>query len=397
MLSLFKKNKKKILNRFKKDPDTKLRLKYNPYYLSFEKQVGSHVWLDGKEMIMLSSNDYLGLTHHPKIIEAAKRALDKWGTSTTGSRLSNGSRRFHEELEERLAAFLGKEACHVHEAGYLSCMAAATTFVNKGDLVLVDRNVHSSLWSGLGLTRGEIERFGHNNPADLKSILAQESPDRDKIIIMEGVYSMEGHISRLDEFVEVTQGQNCLLVLDDAHGFGVLGHQGRGTVSHFKMEEHVDVICGSLSKAMASTGGFVAADKATIEYFRSHSKQTVVSAAISPAQAACALAAIDVMESEPEHLERLWDNTRYYKKVLDDLNLDYWQSETPAVPIVLGDKAKVYYFWKHLMEKGVFAVIALAPGVPPGKDLVRTSISARHTKEDLEQVAEAVAYAVKRM
>lgn len=397
MFSFFKKNKKKIYDRFQKDPDTKLRLKYNPYYITFEKQVGSHVWLDGQELIMLSSNDYLGLTHHPKVIEAAHKALNEWGTSTTGSRLSNGSRRFHQELEERLAAFLGKEMCHVHEAGYLSCMAAATTFAQKGDLLLVDRNVHSSLWSGIGLTRAEVERFGHNNAADLKLILDQESVNRPKIVIMEGVYSMEGHITKLNEFVEVTKDKNCFIVLDDAHGFGVLGEQGRGTTNHFKAEDEVDLICGSLSKALASTGGFVAGSKDVIEYFRSHSKQTVFSAAISPAQAAAALAAIEVMETEPEHHMRLWENTRYYKQILDELDLDYWDSETPAVPIVFGDKVKVYHFWKHLMEKGVFAVIALAPGVPPGKDLVRTSISARHTREDLEKVADALRYAVKKM
>ena len=397
MFTLFRDNKKPLLKRFSEDPPTAQRLKYRPYYLSFENQTGSHVWLDGKEHIMLSSNDYLGLTTHPKVIEAGKRALDTWGSSTTGSRLSNGSRACHEELEECLADFLGKEACQVFSAGYLGCMASVSSFINKDDLVLVDRNVHSSLWSGINLTRARVERFGHNDPDDLRDVLKKEDESQPKFLIIEGVYSMEGHIARLPEFVDVIRGQNCVTILDDAHGLGVFGQNGRGVANHFNVTSNVDIICGSFSKSLASTGGYIAGSRNMIEYLRTYSKQTIFSAAISPVQAACANAALNVLKSEPEHLEKLWDNTNKYRKILRDLNLNTWSSESPAIPIVIGDKAKAYYFWKDLMNKGVFTVMSIAPGVPPGKDLVRTAVSATHTDADMERVAEALKYATKRL
>ncbi|MFI5344685.1 MAG: aminotransferase class I/II-fold pyridoxal phosphate-dependent enzyme, partial [Chlamydiales bacterium] len=337
----------------------------------------------------------LGLTTHPKVIEAAKKALDTWGTSTTGSRLSNGSRRCHEELEEYLAHFLCKEACHVHSAGYLSCMASIATFAQSDDVIFSDKQNHSSLWSGMLLTRARVERFAHNDPNDLRQALSFEKEDSPKFLILEGIYSMEGHIARLPEFVDVIKNQNCLLILDDAHGLGVMGAQGRGVANHFGLESAVDVLAGSLSKSLASGGGFVAGSRDVIDYLRSHSKQTIFSAAISPPQAAAALAVLKILQEEPEHLERLWANTRRYKQILDSLALDTWGSQAPAVPIVLKTKVRAYIFWKALMEKGVFTVISLPPAVPPGKDLVRTAISARHTPEDFEKIADALAYAVK--
>ena len=201
----------------------------------------------------------------------------------------------------------------------------------------------------------------------------------------------------LPEIAEIAEENDCFTVLDDAHGFGVLGRQGRGTVDHFGLNDKVDVICGSLSKSLASTGGFVAASTEIIEYLRTHSKQTIFSAAISPSQAACAQASLELMQAEPEHLERLWANTRKYRAMLKSLGLDTWESETPAVPIVLGSKERVYPFWKTLLDKGVFTVMSIAPAVPAGKDLIRTAISAMHTEEQLEKIADAMAYAVKKM
>jgi 7-keto-8-aminopelargonate synthetase-like enzyme len=217
------------------------------------------------------------------------------------------------------------------------------------------------------------------------------------MIVIEGVYSMEGHIVRLPEVAGIAEDNGCFLVLDDAHGFGVLGRQGRGTADHFRLNEKVDLVCGSLSKSLASTGGFVAGSRDLIEYLRTHSRQTIFSAAISPSQAACASAALDIMQSEPEHLERLWRNTRRYREMLKGLGLDTWDSETPALPIVLGSKELVYRFWQALLEKGVFAVMSIAPAVPPGKDLVRTAVSAMHTDADLDRIGEAMAYAVKKL
>lgn len=396
-LSFFTKNKKALQARCRDDYATKMRLKYAPYYHAMEAQRGTTVKLDGKETIMLSSNDYLGLSFHPKVIEAGRNAMLKWGTSTTGARTSNGSRAFHVDLEEKLAEFLGREACHIHVAGYLSCLSSVAAFAQKGDVILADKNIHSCLWDGIRLSMATVERFSHNSPDDLRDVLGAINQDATKMLVIEGVYSMEGHIARLPELAEIAEENGCFTVLDDAHGFGVLGRQGRGTVDHFALNDKVDVICGSMSKSLASTGGFVAASTEVIEYLRTHSKQTIFSAAISPSQAACAQASLEIMQTEPEHLEKLWANTRKYRAMLKSLGLDTWESETPAVPIVLGSKERVYPFWKALLEKGVFTVMSIAPAVPAGKDLIRTAISAMHTDEQLERIADAMAYAVKRL
>lgn len=396
-ITLFLKNKKPILGRCTDDYPTKMRLKYAPFYHAMESQRGTTIQLDGKEMIMLSSNDYLGLSFHPKVIEAGRAALLKWGTSTTGARPSNGSRTCHLELEQRIASFLGREACHIHSAGYLSCLSSVAAFAQKGDVILADKNVHSCLWDGIRLSNATVERFSHNNPDDLREVIATANPQAPKMLVIEGVYSMEGHIARLPELTEIAEENGCFTVLDDAHGFGVLGRQGRGTVDHFGLNDSVDVICGSLSKSLASTGGFVAASRDVIEFLRTHSKQTIFSAAISPSQAACAQASLELMQSEPQHLERLWANTKKYRSLLKGLGFDTWESETPAVPIVLGSKERVYLFWKALLEKGVFTVMATSPAVPAGKDLIRTAVSAMHTDEQIERIAAAMAYAAKKL
>jgi 7-keto-8-aminopelargonate synthetase-like enzyme len=384
-----------IAQRCVNDEATRLRQKYGVYYNTFASQHGSRVTLGGRELVMLASNDYLSLTRHPKVIEAGKRALDIWGASTTGARLSNGSRAFHTELEARLAAFLGKEACHVSAAGYLSCMSAVQAFAEKDDLVLADKNCHSSLIAGIGLTRAKMERFGHNNARALGEILDEEPPERPKFVVFEGIYSMEGHIAPVPEILAVTKGRNCFLVMDDAHGIGVLGEGGRGTAAHFGATGDIDIICGSLSKSLSSTGGFVAGSRDVIEYLRSTSKQMIFSASLAPVQAACALAALDVIETEPQHVTRLWENTRRYRAILDALNFDTWGSTTPAVPIVRGDKERAYFFWKNLLDSGVFAVMSIAPAVPPGKDLVRTAISAGLTDADFDVIERAMKAAAK--
>jgi 8-amino-7-oxononanoate synthase len=396
-ITLFLKNKKPILSRCSDDYSTKMRLRYAPFYHAMDAQNGTTIHLEGREMIMLSSNDYLGLSFHPKVVEAGRAALLKWGTSTTGARPSNGSRTYHIELEQRIADFLGREACHIHAAGYLSCLSSVAAFAQKGDVIFADKNVHSCLWDGIRLSNATVERFSHNNPDDLREVIATANPTSPKMLVIEGVYSMEGHIARLPELCEISDEHSCFTVLDDAHGFGVLGRQGRGTVDHFNLNDSVDVICGSLSKSLASTGGFVAASKDVIEFLRTHSKQTIFSAAISPSQAACARASLEIMQSEPQHLERLWANTKKYRAMLKGLGFDLWDSETPAVPIVLGSKERVYPFWKALLEKGIFTVMATSPAVPAGKDLIRTAVSAMHTDEQLEKIAAAMAYAAKKL
>lgn len=395
--SIFSRSTSSIADRCKADSGTKLRLRYAPYYHAMEAQQGTEVRLHGRDMIMLASNDYLGLSFHPKIIEAARAALLVWGTSTTGARISNGSRAYHVELEEKLADFLGKEACQIHAAGYLSCLSGVAAFAQKGDIILADKNIHSCLWDGIRLSTATVERFSHNNAEDLRAVASSLPPGTPKMMVLEGVYSMEGHIADLPALLSTAKEYDCFTVLDDAHGFGVLGNQGRGTADHFGLTDKVDILCGSMSKSLASTGGFVAGDRDFIEYLRTHGKHTIFSAALSPAQAAAASAAIDVLQNEPEHLERLWHNTRRYIGLLKDLGLDTWGSETPAVPIVLGDKQRAYNFWQALLEKGVFTVMSIAPAVPPGKDLIRTAISAAHTDEQLDRIADAMAYAIKKL
>ncbi len=382
-----------VARRIAEDEETRLRLKYDIWYHSAARQKGAHVWVDGREMLMLASNEYLGLSEHPKVIAAAKAALDEWGSSPTGARLANGSRGYHAALEEKLAAFLGCEACHASAAGYLSCMSAPATFARKGDLILVDRNVHSSLWSGIALSGARHERFAHNDAADFESVAASES-GLPKLAVMEGVYSMEGHVCALPEILAAAKKHGIFTILDDAHGLGVMGPAGRGTAASFNLAGKVDLTCGSLSKSLSSTGGFVAGSRASIEFLRTHSKQTIFSAALAPAQAAAALASLKVLEEEPEHLARLWENTRLYKEILASLGVDTWGSATPAVPIVIGNREKAYEVWKKLWEAGIFTVLSIAPAVPPGKDLIRTAVSARLSREDIERAGDAIARAL---
>jgi 8-amino-7-oxononanoate synthase len=396
-LTLLNRKKKAIVERCHDDYATKMLLKYKPFYHTMEAQQGAHVRLDGREMIMLASNDYLGLSFHPKVIEAGRAAMLEWGASTTGARISNGSRAYHVALEEKLAAFLEREACLVSVAGYISCMASVAAFAQKGDVIFADKNIHSCLWDGIRLSMATAERFSHNNPEDLRALIKTIPASTPKLIVLEGVYSMEGHMARLAEIAAIADEFGAFLVVDDAHGFGVLGRQGRGTVDHLHINPQVDVLCGSLSKSLGSTGGFLAASRKIVDFLRFNSKQTIFSAAISPSQAGSAMAALDIIQHEPQHLERLWRNVRRYRAMLKGLGLDIWESETPAIPIVLGSKELVYRFWQALLEKGVFTVMSIAPAVPPGKDLVRTAISALHSDEDLDRIAEAMAYAIKKL
>lgn len=386
-----------IASRCQQDAATQARLRFEPWYLHLDRQRGAHVYKDGQDLIMLCSNDYLGLTDHPKVQAAAQEAIRTWGTSTTGARMANGSRSYHRELEDKLAAFLNVEACQVLSAGYLACQTSIATFAQKGDLILVDRNVHSSLWAGINQTPARVERFAHNNPRDLEDILRTEDKQAPKLLVIEGIYSMEGHVARLREMLDLSAEHNCFVVLDDAHGFGVLGERGQGTVNHCGCEGEVDLVVGSLSKSLASTGGFLAGDKALIEYLRTHSKQTIFSAALSPSQAAAASTSLDVLINEPEHRARLWENTRYYLKGLRELGIDTWGSETPAVPLVVGDRERTYRIWKQLLKDGVFTVMAIAPAVPPGKDLLRTAVSARLSRQDLDKALEAIGRAFKKL
>jgi 7-keto-8-aminopelargonate synthetase-like enzyme len=299
-------------------------------------------------------------------------------------------------LEEALAAFLGKEACHVTSAGYLACICSLSSLVQRGDVLVVDPSIHSSLWDGALLSGAKVERFAHEDMDSLAQVLEHLDAKQAKAIAVDGVYSMEGHIASLPRLCDLAEQYGAAVVVDDAHGFGILGRDGRGVCDHLGVTERVDLIAGSFSKSLASSGGFVAGSKALIEYLRSSSRQIIFSAAISPAAAASALAALQVIQEEPEHRERLWANYHHLRGIVESLGLDYWQSPTAALPIVVGDKEKCYWMWKTLWDEGFFTVMSIAPGVPPGKDLIRAAVTSLHTKEQLDRFGEALKLAMKK-
>ena len=393
---MFSRKSKPIIERCESDVNTRLRLKYAPYYRVIDSADGVNIMVDGRPMVMMSTNEYLGLIRHPKVVAAGKKALEVWGASSCGSRLANGSRAYHIELEEALAAFLGKEACHVTSAGYLACVCSLSSLMQRGDVLVVDPSIHSSLWDGALLSGAKIERFAHEDMDSLTQVLEHLDLKQSKAIAVDGVYSMEGHIASLPRMCDLAEQYHAAMIVDDAHGFGILGRDGRGVCDQLGVTDRVDLIAGSFSKSLASTGGFVAGSKALIEYLRTNSRQIIFSAAISPAAAASALAALQVIQEEPEHRERLWANHHYLRGIVESLGLDYWQSPTAALPIVVGDKEKCYWMWKALWDEGFFTVMSIAPGVPPGKDLIRVAVTSLHTKEQLNRFGEALKVAMKK-
>lgn len=397
MLSgLFGSKKNAVMDRVESDLATKLRLKFDPYYHAVESVRGVHTKVDGEEMLMMCSNEYLGLSQHPRVIAGAQEAAQKWGTSSCGSRLANGSRAYHEELEEDLASFLGVEACHVVVAGYMACAGSLAGLAQPKDALIVDKSIHAALWDGVLLSKADIERFTHGDINSLRALLLELPAKQPKIIAVDGVYSMEGHMAPLPEIVPLAEEYGAALVVDDAHGFGVWGRDGRGVCDHFGVTNKVDLIVGSFSKSLASAGGFMAGSKAMIEYLRSHCRQIIFSAAITPMAAGAARAALRVMQEEPQHREKLLENAAYFRRILDDIGADYWGSPTPAVPIVIGNKERAYFVWKSLWEDGFFTVLSISPGVPEGKDLVRCAVSALHTHEELDRFGEALRKAFKK-
>ena len=387
---------KSILERCAVDTNTRLRLKYEPFYRVVDASDGVQVNVESRPMVMMSSNEYLGLSRHSKVIAAAKRALDEWGASPCGSRMANGSRRYHIELEETLAAFLGQEACHVLSAGYLACVCSLSSLVQRGDALIVDPSIHASLWDGALLSGAKVERFEHEDMASLAKTLAGLDAKQAKAIVVDGVYSMEGHIASLPKICDLADEFGAALIVDDAHGIGILGREGRGVCEHLGVSDRVDLIAGSFSKSLAGTGGFVAGRRALIEYLRTTSRQIIFSAAINAPAAAAALAALEVSRAEPQYREKLWANYHHLRGILETLGLDYWSSPTPALPIVVGDREKCYWMWKSLWDAGFFTVISMVPAVPPGKDLIRVGVTAAHTTEQLDRFGEALKAAMKR-
>lgn len=356
-----------------------------PFFRVIESAQDPEVMMNGRKMIMVGSNNYLGLTNHPKVKEAAIEAVKKYGTGCAGSRFLNGTLDIHVKLEEKLARFMRKESALVFSTGFQVNLGVISALVGKDDVVIIDKMDHASIVDGCRLSYGEVKRFKHNDMSDLERIL-NENNGRGKLVVVDGVFSMEGDIINLPEVLKITRKYGARLLVDDAHGIGVLGKTGRGTAEHFGLENEVDLIMGTYSKSLASIGGFIAGDADVIHYIKHFARALIFSASPPPASIAAVSAAMDIIEDEPERIENLWKNTHRMLKGFKDLGFDLGPSETPIIPIIVGEDETAFKFVMMLQEEGVFANVAVSPAVPPGKALIRTSYMATHTDEHLDKV-----------
>ncbi|MGC8660736.1 MAG: aminotransferase class I/II-fold pyridoxal phosphate-dependent enzyme, partial [Desulfomonilaceae bacterium] len=334
------------------------------------------------------SNNYLGLTTHPKVKEAAMKALERHGTSCSGSRFLNGTLEMHEQLESSLAKFIGKESCQVFTTGFLTNQGVIAPLLSRTDTVVIDRLVHASILEGVRLSFGKVRRFRHNDVESLRKNLDVSVDSDGVLVIVDGVYSMEGDIAPLPAIVEVCKEYGARIMVDDAHGLGVLGKNGRGTLEHFNLIDEVDLVMGTFSKSFASLGGFIVGDSAVINYIRHNSRALIFSASMPPSAVAAVNAALEVIQSEPEIRERLWRNTNFLMKRIVELGFDTGPTETPIVPMIVGDDARACIFWRLLFDEGLFTNCVVSPGVPPGQQRIRMCLMATHSLEDLEKVVE---------
>jgi 8-amino-7-oxononanoate synthase len=339
----------------------------------------------GHKLIMCGSNNYLGLTTHPKVRAAAEEAIRKYGTSCTGSRFLNGTLEMHEQLEHELAEYVGKEAALVFSTGMQANLGAISAIVGRGDVVILDKDDHASIVDGARLSYGDIKRFRHNDMDDLEHVLKSVPESKGKLVVIDGLYSMGGDIAPLPEILRVCKQYEARIMVDDAHAIGVLGG-GRGTAAHFGLTGEVDLIMSTFSKSFASLGGFVAGDKDVIHYIKHFARSLIFSASIPPANAAAALAALDVMRTEPERIARVNEIGEFMRCRYKALGFNTLKSETPIIPILIGDTMRTLMIWKALFDAGVFVNPVLNPAVPAGLELLRTSYMATHTDEQLEQV-----------
>ncbi len=361
-----------------------------PYFRALSDTEGAIAHFEGKEVVMCGSNNYLGLTTDPRVRQAAKEAIDRYGTSVTGSRFLNGTLELHLELDRRLAKFVGKEAALVFPTGYQTNVGTITALVQKGDYVIIDKDDHASIVDGCLMCRGEMRRFKHSDVSSLDTLLSNLPPEAGKLVVIDGVYSMGGDIAPMPEIVAICKKYGARIMVDDAHGIGVTGN-GRGTAAHFGLTDDVDLIMGTFSKSFASIGGFIAGSAEVIHFIQHHARSLIFSAALTAGQAAAALKALDIMETEPEHVESLWDNAEYMRKGLKDLGYNVGRSNTPIIPILIRDDFRTVLAWHALIEEGVYTNPVLPPGVPTGSSLLRTSYMATHQKEHLDRALKGFA------
>jgi len=348
------------------------------------------VVIGGRRMIMLGSNNYLGLTNDPRVKEAAIEAVRKYGSGCAGSRFLNGTLDLHVRLEGRLAEFMRQEAAVTFATGFQVNLGAISCLVGKGDSVYLDKQDHACIIDGARLSFGEVRKFRHNDMRDLRRQMANDPDARGRLIVVDGVFSMEGDIAPLGEILAAAEDFEAAVLVDDAHGIGVLGATGRGTVEHFHLERDVDLIMGTFSKSMASVGGFITGDATVIDYIKHRARTMIFSAAPPPASVAAALATVDIMDREPERRAKLWDNTGFFAEGLRSLGLNTGESRTPVVPIVVGEDLTALMMVQRLHEEGVFVNCVLSPATPPGRALIRTSLMATHTHEQLSRALDAI-------
>lgn len=360
-----------------------------PFFQALDNNDGPEARIYGRRVLMFGSNNYLGLTRHPEVVEAARRAVAEYGTSMTGSRLLNGSTHLHEELESRIARFLNKEAALVFTTGYQANVGTISSLVNKRSVAVIDKADHASIYDGAQLADGELIRFKHNDAQHLDAVLGRIQ-DKACLVIIDGVYSMGGDIADLPRIVEVCKKHGARLFVDDAHGIGVLGRGGRGTANHFGLEEDVDLIMGTFSKSLASIGGFVAGPAKVLEWVKHFGRAMMFSASLPPACTAAALTALTIIEREPEMVERLRRLGDRWREGLRSLGFDVGQSQTPIVPVTLGDEYTTVMFWKGLLEEGLYTNPVIYPAVPMREGMLRTSCMATHTPQQVEQALEIV-------
>lgn len=359
-----------------------------PYFRALSVSEGTTAVFEGKEVVMIGSNNYLGLTTDERVRRAATEAVEQYGTSVTGSRFLNGTLELHLELDRRLAKFVGKEAALVFPTGYQTNVGTITALVQKGDYVIIDKDDHASIVDGCLMCRGEMKRFRHNDLSSLDDVLRKLPVDAGKLVVVDGVYSMGGDLAPLPELVGICKKYGARIMVDDAHGIGVTGG-GRGTAAQFGLTDDVDLIMGTFSKSFASIGGFIAGSADVVHYIQHHARSLIFSAALPAANAAAALKALDIMETEPQHVEKLWVNANYMRDGLKALGYDVGNSNTPIIPIMLRDDYRTVLAWHALIDEGVYTNPVLPPGVPPGNSLLRTSYTATHEREHLDRALAA--------
>ncbi|RAJ35505.1 serine palmitoyltransferase [Pedobacter cryoconitis] len=366
-----------------------------PYFRSIESAQDTEVIIEGKKVLMFGSNSYLGLTNHPKIKEAAKLAVDKYGTGCAGSRFLNGTLDIHLELERRLAAYVGKEAAVLFSTGFQVNLGVISCLLERNDYLILDEYDHASIIDGSRLSFSRTIKYAHNDMDDLRKKLSRLPEDAAKLIVADGIFSMEGDIVKLPEIVQLAEEFGANIMMDDAHSLGVIGFNGSGVASHFNLTDDVDLIMGTFSKSFASLGGFIAGTEETVEYIKHRARSLMFSASMTPSAVASVIAALDIIESEPERIDKLWDNTNYAKKLLLDAGFDIGHTDSPIIPVYIRDNDKTFLITNILHRNGIFVNPVVSPAVPSDSSLIRFSLMATHTFAQIEEAVDKLYAAFK--